>query len=75
MLATDLAPLMADLSIAKKLLALDNFEPAPKMTDLAQLLPPVPQSGAGRLLKLILVVESQFRALLLVDDFDVTKKH
>ncbi len=51
-LATDLAPLMADLPIAKKLLALDNFEPAPKMTDLAQLLPLVTQSGAGRLLKL-----------------------
>ena len=51
-LATDLAPLMADLPIAKKLLAFDSFEPALEMTDLAQLLLPVPQNEAVLLLKL-----------------------
>ncbi len=46
-LATDPAPLMADLPIVEKLPALDNF----KMADWAQLRPPVPQRGADRLLK------------------------
>ncbi len=46
-LATDPAPLMADLLIVEKLPALDNF----KMADWAQLRPPVPQSRADRLLK------------------------